>query len=217
MVRKPYHIDMVPTKRVRRDDLAALGDVVEGQEGFFSAAQAGAAGVDRHRLQRLAGQGIIERDRRGIYRFPTYPVGDRAELWRAVLWSPLRRSDILATLSHGTALSLYDVSTINPSSIDITLPRSIRIRRVAPKTYRLHFRDYDRGETTKLNGLPVTSLFRTLLDLILDSTESQFVAEALDRATQRGLLTSSEAKRLRALRDVDPALLARVIRDQVER
>jgi hypothetical protein len=49
-----------------KDDLAALGETAERQEGYFSAAQAALAAVDRHRLQRLTGQGIIERDKRGI-------------------------------------------------------------------------------------------------------------------------------------------------------
>ena len=201
-------------KRARRDDLAVLGDIAEGQEGYFSAAQAAHAGVDRHRLQRLVRQGIIERDARGVYRFPTYPIGDRAELWRAALWPSIGRCDI-GTLSHGTALSMYDVSTINPSLVDITLPRSIRVRRAVPKKYRVHFRDYDRNETTRLNGLPLTTLFRTLLDLILDSSESQFVGEALESATRKGLLRSNEVRQLRALRDVDPKLLARIARDHV--
>jgi predicted transcriptional regulator of viral defense system len=205
---------MKPAKRDRRADLEALRELAEGQEGYFSAAQAITAGVDRHRLQRLTGQGIIERDTRGIYHFPTYPLGDRAELWRAVLWPSGRRGDVLGTLSHGTALSLYDASTINPSSIDITLPRSIRVRRTIPRTYRLHFRDYDPDETTKLQGLPVTTLFRTLFDLILDYTEFQFVTEALDSAQQKGLLTSNEIKRLKAFREVDPTLIERVVRER---
>lgn len=213
-VRKSYHIAMAAAKRARRDDLARLGDIADGQEGYFSATQAADVGVDRHRLQRLAAQGIIERDARGIYRFPAYPIGDRAELWRASLWPSVGRADILGTLSHGTALSMYDVSTINPSVVDITLPRSVRIRRAIPKTYRIHFRDFERGETTKIQGLPVTTLFRTLLDLILDSSEPQFVGEALEDAAKKGLLTSTEVKRLRALRDVDPSLMARISRDR---
>jgi predicted transcriptional regulator of viral defense system len=205
---------MIQAKRARRDDLASLGEIAEGQEGYFSAAQAANAGIDRHRLQRLTAQGIIERDSRGTYRFPLFPIGDRAELWRAVLWPSLGRGDVLGTLSHGTALSLYDVSTINPSRIDITLPRSLRLRREVPRAYRVHFRDYDATETAKLNGLPATTLFRTLLDLILDSSESQFVSEALDSASKKGLLTSLEVNRLRAVQAVDPQLMARIIRDR---
>lgn len=205
---------MVVSKRGRRDDLSALGEIAETQEGYFSAAQADDAGVDRHRLQRLAKQGIIERDARGVYRFPSYPVDDRAELWRATLWPSLGRSQVVGILSHGTALSMYDVSTINPSRIDISIPRAVRLRREVPRSYRVHFRDFEPGETTKIHGLQLTTLFRTLLDLIVDSSESQFVGEALETATRKGLLTSVEAKRLRALRDVDPTLIARIARDR---
>jgi len=214
-VRKTYHIDMVASKRARKDDLSALGEIAERQEGYFSAAQGALAGVDRHRLQRLTGQGIIERAKRGIYRFPSYPLGDRAELWRAALWPSVRRGDVLGTLSHGTALSLYEISTINPSAIDISLPRSIRIRRVVPPAYRLHFRDYGDNEVTRLLGLPVTTLYRTLLDLILGTSEAQFVAESLDNAQRMGLLTSTEVNRLRAVRGLDPDLMEQIARGRV--
>lgn len=210
MGRKAYHIAMETSKRTRKSDLEALGDIAELQEGYFSAADAALVGIDRHRLQRLVGQGIIKRDERGIYRLARYPHGDRAELWRAVLW-PSRRGGILGTLSHGTALSLYEVSTINPSQIDIILPRALRIRRAIPREYRLRSGDYADSDMTRLFGLPVTTLYRTIFDLIVDSSESQFVAEALDNGQRRGVLTTKETQRLRALRELGSDMIEKIV------
>jgi predicted transcriptional regulator of viral defense system len=191
----------------RRGNLEALGNIAERQEGYFSAAQAAAAGIERHRLQRLARQGVIERDERGIYRFVVYPHGERAELWRAVLWPSIQRGNLTGILSHGTALSLHEVSTVNPATVDLSISRSLRLRRGIPPAYRIHRRDLDPGEVTRLHGLPLTTLFRTLFDLIVSGEDRQFVAEALDEAPCRGLLTMEETKHLRALSAVDPSLL----------
>lgn len=176
-------MDLAETSR--RGTLEALGNIAERQEGYFSAAQAVAAGIERHRLQRLARQGVIERDERGIYRFVVYPHGEQAELWRAVLWPSVQRGNL--------------------TTVDLSISRSLRLRRGVPPAYRIHRRDIDPGEVTSLHGLPLTTLFRTLFDLIVSGEDRQFVAEALVEAPRRGLLTVEETKHLRALSAVDPS------------
>jgi predicted transcriptional regulator of viral defense system len=187
--------------------LGALSEVARAQDGFVSASQADAAGVDRHQLQRLVAQGLLERDDRGIYRISPFPESERAELWRAILWPSVHRNDSRAVLSDGTALSLFEISTINPNEIAITLPRSLRLRRDSPPGVRIHRRDYEPQDLTTIYGLPVTTLFRTLADLMVDGSELQFVDEALQNAPARGLLTSKELRSLKALRDIDSRLL----------
>jgi predicted transcriptional regulator of viral defense system len=201
---------MISPNRSRRDDLAAIGELAEGQEGYFSSAQAGSVGIDRHRLQRMAAGGILERDEYGIYRFAVYPHGDRGELWRAVLWPSVKRGDLVGILSYSTALSLHEISTINPSTIDLSLPEGLRFRRAVPSKYRVRFQDIHENEITRIHSLPVTTLFRTLLDLIISGEERQFVAEALENAPKRGVLTAEELRRLQALNAVGPTLIHKV-------
>jgi predicted transcriptional regulator of viral defense system len=198
---------MAVAKSPLRDYLSALSAIGSEQDGYVSAAQAAAAGIDRHRLQRLEHQGILERDSRGIYRLATYPHGENGELWRAVLWPSVNRSDARGVLSHGTALSLHDVSTISPSKIDIAISPGIRLRKRVPGEYRLRFQRYAPEELTHIKGLPVTTLFRTLFDLIVSQQNRQFVEEALQRAPKQGLLTNSEAERLRVLAALHPDVL----------
>jgi predicted transcriptional regulator of viral defense system len=191
----------------RRESLSKLASIAEQQDGFFSAAQATVDGVDNKRLQRLVGQGIIERDSRGIYRFVAYPRSERDELWRAVLWPTVKRGDALGVLSHATALSLYDITTIAPQQIDITVPTSMRLRKLIPETYKLRYDSYSPTDVTTVTGLPATTLFRTLFDLIVAHEQRQFVIEAIDEGPGGGILTQKEAQRLRALIAVDPDLI----------
>lgn len=210
LVRIVYLIDMEAAKQRGRSTLDALANLAQGQGGYFSTAQAVDAGVDRHSLQRLTKRGIIERDERGIYRFAVYPHGEDAELWRAVLWPSVQRGNVTGVLSYATALSLYEVSTINPATIDLSVPRSLRLRRDIPSAYRLRRQDLEPGEMTRLSGLPLTTLFRTLFDLIVLGEDRQFVVEALEAAPRRGLLTAEEVQRLLALSTVDSSMLRKV-------
>jgi predicted transcriptional regulator of viral defense system len=188
--------------------LEALAEVAQRQNGFLVSRQAVEAGIDRHQLQRLVAQRVLERDDRGIYRIAIFPDSDRAELWRAILWSAVQRDDALAVLCDATALSLYDVSTINPTKIDIAIPRKTRLRRDPPSMVRVHPRSYTSSDVTDIDGLPVTTLFRTLLDLITKNGELQFVDEALANPRSRGLLTAKELRSLTTARNLDPDVLA---------
>lgn len=193
--------------------IESLADLARPQDGFFSVGQAVGNGIDRHQLQRMVEQRLLERDRRGIYRLVPFPESDRAELWRAILWPAVERSDGTAILSDGTALSLYDVSTINPSVIDITVPRSRRLRREPPAGIRVNRRDYDAADLTTVSGLPITTLYRTLIDLIVSGRNLQFVDEALEHARTKALLTAKELRGATAMRTIDDDLLA-LLRNQ---
>jgi predicted transcriptional regulator of viral defense system len=195
-------------KRTAPDAIEALTELARAQDGLFSASQATAKGVDRHQLQRLVNQRLLERDQRGLYRLTPFPESEHAELWRAVLWPAIQRAETPAVLSDGTALSLYEVSTNNPSTIDITVPRRLRLRRDPPPGIRIRRRDYEDSDLTTVSGLPVTTLYRTLVDLIMDAAGLQFVDEALKDPRARALLTSKELRNVGALRGMDGYLLS---------
>jgi predicted transcriptional regulator of viral defense system len=195
-------------KRTAPAAVEALTELARAQDGLFSASQAALKGVSRHQLQRLVGQGLLERDQRGLYRLTPFPESDRAELWRAVLWPAIQRTETPAVVSDGTALSLYEVSTINPSYVDITVPRGLRLRRDPPPGVQLHRRDYTSSEVTNTTGLPVTTLYRTLVDLIVDGSGLQFVDEALQNPRTEAILTSKELHNLVALSGMDEHLLS---------
>lgn len=178
--------------------------VAERQNGFITAAQALEAGMDRSGLSRLVKLGFLDRVQRALYRLSHFPQDDNADLWRAVLWPVLDKPNgILGTLCLETALSVYDVSSINPSKIDVALPPSHRFRREIPSEFVLHSKSYPNADVTHVQGLPTTTLFRTLADLIAARVALQFVDEALQVAASRALITSRDDQTLRAMRALD--------------
>ena len=66
------------------------------------------------------------------------------------------------TLSHETALVLYGISDANPGAIHLTVPVGARRRREAPKAVQVQRADLAPAEITVLEGLPVTTIGRTV-------------------------------------------------------
>ncbi len=86
--------------------------------------------------------------------------------------------------SHGSAAYLWGLYRYAPETIDVTAP----IRRRAKRRFRVHFSSIlaaeDRGEC---EGIPVTSLPRTLLDLAIRAQPHQ-LERLLERAEELDLL-----------------------------
>lgn len=89
-----------------------------------------------------------------------------------------------AVASHGSAAYLWGLYRFAPERIDVTAP----IRRRAKREFVVHFSSIlapeDRGER---EGLPVTSVARTLMDLAIRSKPGQ-LDRLLERAEELGLL-----------------------------
>lgn len=180
--------------RTRFDELATLaGD----HEGLFTSMQARSAGFTDSVLARLAQRGRIERTARGVYRIPYVPLNRFSQYREAVLWAQSHRGPEIVALSHETALAIYGISDANPAAIHLTIPKSARLRRESPKAVKLH-RDELRGqEVTVLEGLPVTTIARTVSDLLRSGGRLDFIAQAIAGARREGFITVTEARRLR--------------------
>ena len=175
---------------------SALRSIGDRQAGFFTAYQASAVGVDRHRLQRLTAGGVLVRERAGIYRFAVYPESPDDQYWRALMLTARHQG----VLSFETALSLFEVSTVNPAVIDVTVKRGARIRIPTTAAIQLHIATLDKKtDITAVRGLPATTLMRTLIDMIIANRGMQFVEEALESDAAASQLTSNERAALQAL------------------
>jgi hypothetical protein len=64
------------------------------------------------------------REHRGIYRLALFPMADRPDLVLWALWSRNRAEETEGVYSHQTALSLYELSDLNPSKVHMTVPRT---------------------------------------------------------------------------------------------
>ena len=78
------------------------------------------------------------REHRGIYRLALFPTADRPDLVLWALWSRNRNEEVEGVYSHQTALSLYDLSDVNPSKLHMTVPIDFRRNSAIPRILVLH-------------------------------------------------------------------------------
>ncbi len=114
-----------------------------------------------------------------------------------VLWAKAHCGPVKAVLSHETALVVYGVSDANPASIQLTVPRTARLRRERPKAVDLHYADLAPDEITIVEGLPVTTIARTIADLLESGGRVDLVRQAITGARKEGFISDAEARRLR--------------------
>lgn len=182
--------------RHRLDRIRRMSDVIdheglyrtaETQAGYFTSARAVAAGMDRSTLAHHARPGgRYVRVRRGLYRLRHFPTSPFEHVVAA--WLPLRGTG--AVVSHESALELYGLSDVIPADVHLSLPRARRGQR--PRAgVRLHTveRPPPRGQVRQVEGVPVTSPERTLVDCLAAGSQPDQVEAAIGQALRRGLTT----------------------------
>jgi predicted transcriptional regulator of viral defense system len=173
-----------------------LYDIAENQLGYFTAAQAQAAGVHQVRLVQLDQTGDIERVSRGVYRLARFPVSPHGQYMEAILWPQVRRPDVRGVISHVSALALYELTEVNPSKVHITLDPAIRVRRAVPRQLALHFATLSARDVHVVDGVPVTTPERTIRDVHTDHLGPALVRKAIADGRRTGRLTYALAERL---------------------
>jgi len=167
--------------RASRNSAEVLYRIAEPQAGYFTAAQGMAAGICHQLLAHHAERGHIIRIRRGLYRLALFPTGPNENLFVALLEAGSK-----AVISHGSALALYDLADATPGEIHITVPRTASRRH--PKL-KLHTGRLTPEEITRCAGLPVTTISRTLADVVATGLEDEWAVEVIARAIQKGMVS----------------------------
>jgi predicted transcriptional regulator of viral defense system len=135
------------------------------------------------------------REHRGIYRLTLFPAPDRPDLVLWSLWSRNRKEEVDGVYSHQTALSLYELSDLNPAKLHMTVPTNFRRNSDIPGIVALHYRDLLKSEIQAGPGYNYTRPLRTILDLIEAGTvERTFIRQALRQAVDRGLITRQQLR-----------------------
>ena len=181
----------------RRQWDTVLYGIAEDQLGYFTAAQARAAGLHQVRLVQLAKQGHIERITRGVYRFTRFLASQLGHYMEAVLWPQVRRPDVVGVVSHQSALSVHGLSDVSPARIHLTLPTALRLRREVPKVLAIHYADLEPNEIERVQGVPVTTPARSIRDAHASHVGPELVAQAIADGRRSGSLSMVEADRLR--------------------
>lgn len=164
-----------------KPDINALYQIAEDQGGYFTSKQAAGAGYYRQRLYDLANRGQFIRVRHGIYRLARFPASRFEDLHIASL-----RIGPNSVISHESALAVYDLSDLIPTKTHIIMPRTGSRRR---KGIQLHTNTLGEDEITQREGLRITSVERTIADVIVWGISYQHAQQAVQEALQRGLTT----------------------------
>jgi predicted transcriptional regulator of viral defense system len=178
-----------------REASRRLFELAEQQQGFFTTKQAKTAGFaeNTHPYHVQAGNWI--REHRGIYRLTLFPAPDRPDLVLWSLWSRNRKEEVDGVYSHQTALSLHELSDLNPAKLHMTVPTNFRRNSDIPGIVVLHYRDLLKSEIQAGPGYKYTRPLRTILDLIEAGTvERTFIRQALRQAVDRGLITRQQLR-----------------------
>jgi predicted transcriptional regulator of viral defense system len=171
----------------------ALYETAAAQEGYFSLAQARAAGYSPQLLQYHLHVGKIRRSFRGVFRLVHFPPSDREDLVPVWLWSEGK-----GVFGLETALSIYRLSDALPSRHDLLIPSSWAKRRVkVPRVVRVFYDDVPRSDWQWIGSVPVTKPARTLRDCIRHHMQPDLVEQAFDDAVKQGLLSRREARRIK--------------------
>jgi hypothetical protein len=98
--------------------------------------------------------------------------------------------------SHQTALSLFELTDLNPSKLDMIVPKGFRRGVPLPPVLRLHYDAISEGDVTTVHDVPVTRPLRSLLDVVgTGEVALPILQRGYREATRRGMITPSELDR----------------------
>lgn len=166
----------------RAADLEAVADLAGRRHGIVSREELAALGMSRHAIRRWSERGYLRRIHNGVYAVGHDVLPVRGH-WLAATLS-LRRS----ALSHRSAAQLRGLA--DPRlPIHVTVPNGCGKSRRGVRVHQsLHL---DADEIDRVEGIPTTSLPRTLLDVAALGAGDELENMAV-RAQRKGLLGIEE-------------------------
>jgi predicted transcriptional regulator of viral defense system len=175
----------------------ALFEIAEGQQGYFTAKQAAEAGYQLGSQAHHVKSGNWVRVERGIYRLARFPQSAEEQLVIYALWSRNRAGEPEGVYSHQTALSIHELSDVNPAKLHMTVPAAFRRRAKTPKILVLHRANLDVKDVEQRQGFAVTRPLRAIADVAgAESASRDIIEQALTEGRQRGLITVREMSEL---------------------
>jgi hypothetical protein len=167
---------------MRRELVAdhAVAAIADRQGGVISRTQLVALGFSAAAIDRRVRAGRLHLLYRGVYSVGHRVVGVIGRLWAAVLACGQG-----SVVSHASAAAALEIRASAARTIDVTVGPGGRARRPGIRMHRSGLLSPD--EVTTLDGLPITTPARTLLDLAASGLRGRRMESALDQALQRGL------------------------------
>jgi very-short-patch-repair endonuclease len=168
-VQRESEVDYLLGSKVRIDrSVAALAD---RQLGVISRIQLLELGLSGRAIMRRLERGQLHPLHRGVYAVGHRVVSGRGRWMAAVL-----AAGPGAVLSHRSAAALWDMRAGGLNRLEVTTPRERRRPGI-----EVHRACLAPDEVTEVDGIPVTTVGRTLLDLAAVLPHAQ-IGRAIDRA-----------------------------------
>jgi predicted transcriptional regulator of viral defense system len=171
--------------------LARLGAVAEQHWGMLTTTQAGAAGVSRHQLSRMAAAGAITRVAHGVYRMPGTPVAAHElthATWLAVGGAKFDPGTVPPVVAAGiTAANLHGIGDLYAEGYDFIAPARKGTSRIG---VRFRIRHLELDEITFVDQMPALTVERTIADLVEQWIDLSLVADTMRDAIDQGKLVA---------------------------
>ncbi len=186
----------------KSDNIRELEYLASSQWGMFTTAQAAELGVGRTQISRMAGNGTVEQMRRGVYR---YAVGEETSHPHAkAAWlscypkltaaERLSRHPHDAVFACATAACLHGIGDFHEDPYTFI----VRARRqTTARDLSYHLWKLDERDVTYVDTLPVTTMERTIPDLVRERHDPDHVA----RTAQAAYFKGANVQRLQELLD----------------
>ena len=144
-------------------------------------------GAQLEKLRRLARSGFLQSVFKGVYRVNGAPT-----TWIQMLTAAVWALGPTAVVSHAAAARLWRLDTFTGDIIEITVDRERRGRAVPVELARanipVHTTKFRMPEDTVMrDGLPVTSVERTIVDLARAGVDHGRLEAAIDSSVRLGL------------------------------
>jgi len=163
-----------------------LKELAAYQWGMVTTAQAGARGVSRASLAQRAKDGSLERVRQGVYHLAGSPTSDLDGIYAAWLASEPRKpaweraDQPTVVVAESTAAKVHGIGDLDP--VPYSFITAARKQSKQPDI-RYVLRDVPRDDVVVVDGLPTTSVERTISDLLIaPGSDESIVADALGEA-----------------------------------
>ena len=151
-----------------RDDDRGLAELARRQHGVVARRQLGEAGFGRDAIAVRLRAGRLHRVHAGVYSVAPRPLLSRQGRWLAAVLA----SGADAVLSHHTAAALWGLGGYSDGSIHVTISH----KSTSTKQIRRHLSLVPEDERAVEEGIPVTSVHRTMFDLAATVSVDQVVA-----------------------------------------
>lgn len=166
-----------------------LADLATEQWGLVTTAQARSVGVSPQTVARLTDRGALERMTHGVYRVTGTPPSSFDGLRAAWLTlDPARRvgdrlrDETPVVVSHRSAAAIHELGDLEADEFEFTSGERKQSRR--PDTH-IHRGQVGAGEWTVVDGLPVTTVIRTVTDLAAAHVDGGHLASVVRDALTR--------------------------------